>query len=545
MIHEELITQLTERSSRTIDAKWIKGIRKWWKRWVSKNRSYPGRVTKPNGKLPPFPVPIYAEDWSIEGGTDWTKQPRIEMWEKHIKPGGEAALRYLDEGIANVESLRRDLLLNKGLFTLSQSGGVSQFSKKELEADPQLKGAAERLDLKVRVAKLLDEATRILKDGRNRVESYVKWTNPSASANFRMYPEIWNSESSFKGLVQSSSSVVLEVTIGANAVISRKLLAALTRYLGKRNATSVTMGGVTTPDQLMVGNARVVFHDLPAGPISRFSRESELVRDPRDRETTIKKIIGAKSALKAKGLGRVFKGAKFHIYAKGSAPENQYGAHLGVAANYSRKLDLVSVFSNRVSSNLVIHELGHRYWYKFMRKTDRAHFDKWFGKVAATSSYGAINTKTSRQVFASVEDFAEVFADYVMGTNKDLSRDQVGRLKSVLHRKKRQESLDDEVDSLVEMSARQVMKKLRKAGCVELRQKGSHVQVKCGTRQSTVPSHGSKDIKKGTLKSIEKSLNIDLDGDGKPSGTGDPKPQSRRRREGLDQEVAQLISGEK
>lgn len=72
-----------------------------------------------------------------------------------------------------------------------------------------------------------------------------------------------------------------------------------------------------------------------------------------------------------------------------------------------------------------------------------------------------------------------------------------------------------------EMSARDVRKKLRQAGCREVRQKGSHVQVVCPpNRQSTVPVHGKKDIKKGTLRGIEKSLQIDLDGDGKPRGGG-------------------------
>jgi predicted RNA binding protein YcfA (HicA-like mRNA interferase family) len=72
-----------------------------------------------------------------------------------------------------------------------------------------------------------------------------------------------------------------------------------------------------------------------------------------------------------------------------------------------------------------------------------------------------------------------------------------------------------------EMSARQVRKVLRKAGCSELRQKGSHVQVTCPPNlKSTVPDHGSKDIKKGTLKAIEKSLQVDIDGDGKPRPKG-------------------------
>ena len=71
--------------------------------------------------------------------------------------------------------------------------------------------------------------------------------------------------------------------------------------------------------------------------------------------------------------------------------------------------------------------------------------------------------------------------------------------------------------AVYEMSAREVRKKLRKAGCKEIRQKGSHVQVVCPVnRQSTVPVHGKKDIKKGTLKSIERSTQVDLDGDGRP-----------------------------
>lgn len=73
------------------------------------------------------------------------------------------------------------------------------------------------------------------------------------------------------------------------------------------------------------------------------------------------------------------------------------------------------------------------------------------------------------------------------------------------------------MQAIYEMSAREVRKKLRKAGCKELRQTGSHVQVKCPPNyQSTVPAHGKKDIKKGTLKSIERSLQLDLDGDGRP-----------------------------
>lgn len=73
---------------------------------------------------------------------------------------------------------------------------------------------------------------------------------------------------------------------------------------------------------------------------------------------------------------------------------------------------------------------------------------------------------------------------------------------------------------LDEISSRQVRKNLRKAGCEEIRQTGSHVQVKCPSgKQTTVPAHSGKDIKKGTLHAIEKSLGLDVDGDGRPDST--------------------------
>ena len=82
------------------------------------------------------------------------------------------------------------------------------------------------------------------------------------------------------------------------------------------------------------------------------------------------------------------------------------------------------------------------------------------------------------------------------------------------------QSLIEDLEALIEVTSRQVLKKLNKAGCKVVRQKGSHIQVKCPPNlQSTVPDHGSKDIKRGTLKSIEKSLDIDLDGDGRPKPT--------------------------
>jgi len=46
---------------------------------------------------------------------------------------------------------------------------------------------------------------------------------------------------------------------------------------------------------------------------------------------------------------------------------------------------------------------------------------------------------------------------------------------------------------------------LRRSGCLEVRQSGSHLIVRCGTCQTVVPIH-SGDIPVGTLKSIVRDL---------------------------------------
>ncbi len=55
------------------------------------------------------------------------------------------------------------------------------------------------------------------------------------------------------------------------------------------------------------------------------------------------------------------------------------------------------------------------------------------------------------------------------------------------------------------VNTRDLRRRLRKAGCDEVRQTGSHLLVCCGTCQTVVPIHGG-DVPTGTLRSIERDL---------------------------------------
>ncbi|TMK78515.1 MAG: addiction module toxin, HicA family [Actinobacteria bacterium] len=56
------------------------------------------------------------------------------------------------------------------------------------------------------------------------------------------------------------------------------------------------------------------------------------------------------------------------------------------------------------------------------------------------------------------------------------------------------------------MTGRQLLRRLRKLGCEEVRQRGSHVRVRCGRCETTVPVHAGEDLPPGTLRAIERDL---------------------------------------
>ena len=56
------------------------------------------------------------------------------------------------------------------------------------------------------------------------------------------------------------------------------------------------------------------------------------------------------------------------------------------------------------------------------------------------------------------------------------------------------------------VTAKELRRLLRSLGCVELRQKGSHLRVQCGRCHTTVPVHPGEDIGPGLLRKIERDL---------------------------------------
>ena len=56
------------------------------------------------------------------------------------------------------------------------------------------------------------------------------------------------------------------------------------------------------------------------------------------------------------------------------------------------------------------------------------------------------------------------------------------------------------------MTGRRLLKQLKKLECEVVRQRGSHVRIRCGRCQTTVPVHAGEDLPPGTLRAIEQAL---------------------------------------
>jgi hypothetical protein len=130
----------------------------------------------------------------------------------------------------------------------------------------------------------------------------------------------------------------------------------------------------------------------------------------------------ARQRLKKKGFGKVWQGTIF-VQCEECGGENQYGAELGVGGHYRIGPNTIHIFSrpSRGVVALVIHELGHRWWYKHMSRANRLRFEEWIESgLVPVSVYGG---KHSR------EAFAEAFEWYVL--DKSLTSQQLETFKMV------------------------------------------------------------------------------------------------------------------
>lgn len=410
-LEEELVSRLMEMGPLEEDVRskmskqWLAGIKKGWKAQLKTMQGKKG------------PMDASEIDFAL------------------IHKASDKVLPALRETLSWIRAFRADLNINKGFW-----GGSSQ----------QKKGAGNYShNVKAKIQELLDAAEEVIKRKMSGVTNIAKLMDTTSreyefdGGSMRNYAG--QSLKDFNFHLNAISLALDEAAKEADAIVSRKLFRHLNTYLG--NHDSVDFGGYE-PQVVKLGKVTVVFEDGPADVDSPASKRARLrkgidgfsrqtgPRHPGYREKYIKALLKTQALLKRRGLEHLWYG-RVVIMCKECGGKSQHGDKYGsVGAHYHRKGDWVSVYSNPDNTwipYLMAHELGHRHYFKFMSARDRGQFDQWFKKVKPVSDYGGT---------VSEEDFAEVFAHYVDG--KNLTGDQMGRLRAFLGRGKKLESVGEE-----------------------------------------------------------------------------------------------------
>ena len=397
----------------------------------------------------------------------WLKvaQPKAlyDIWE---------ASEQLQDISAWIDTLAEDLLFNKGFFHLP-------LSEEHPSNLPQ--------DLKVKVVGELKTVQKILKEALYEFKSKWEYMVPDSYAYKMNDGAVYNwyankdPRSPTRAFNKELKVRVEEELDKASKVFTQKFLRALNSAINRYGP--IDFGEKTL--EFSLGKAKIIFQDFRStmsGPLGTIPEQFDATaRMPRP-EAYVRYFTNAQARLERHGLGFLWYGL-IYIQCKKCGGSNPYGAELGVAAHYVAQKDEIVVFSDPTTfiEFLMLHEIGHRYYYRYMNQGDRARFDSyfigltqdkaveilrayrdamvaedndlvmnprlsasllqqlivryfdkltdkdqlelqgWVQGVPATSSYGAK---------ASPEDFAEVFASYLMG--QGLSRSQSERFKVFL-----------------------------------------------------------------------------------------------------------------
>jgi len=287
--------------------------------------------------------------------------------------------------------------------------------------------------LKVKVRDELKAARELLDDDLSKFQHTLDAMTPGTRTydmDARQGPE-WsvlgfyeriNPADPFGAALKGYEDVAKETLAKVEDILSGKLLRAISAFLGKY-ADDQPFEQDEILLEYSIGKVKLVYDGEP----DRHLITRPDPGDPRGLSDYIPYFQKAKALLDQKGFGDLWYGPIF-VGCPKCGGENPLGKHFGVGAHYVIGPDHVVVFllPKPFLVELLIHELGHRYYFKFMDAGDRARFDSFYKEVAAVSEYGGTATE---------EDFAEVFAHFVLG--RDMTRDQIERFKAFLAKKDR------------------------------------------------------------------------------------------------------------
>lgn len=423
------------RRSDEIDQEWIDGIRKGWKQLAAEVKNYEGR--------------------NRDYGAEPTKENVVEAW--------DAAVRALERVRRYVNDLRSTILITKGFW---QSHGITP--EKGTKEPRGAKKKRSRPGIERPYAKTVDEvnaAVDVAEFEVGDIKSKARYFADDSKYGFWEGSYAWNKadEERRKGYLKVMANEppgeVDKVIKKLDGIISGRLLRHLTTLVKSLGWNGKLNTGSHDAPVVHVGKFTIIFGDIPDDPrkvAADVDKPDPLTstdpkvwdkkagfHSPADRERLARALQNTTKMLQRRKLGFVAYGkVKTVIQGLGVVihPDpKKGGAKMQAAATYHRGGDFIQTYMGGKSymSWIFIHELGHRYWYKFLSQGDRQRFKQFFGKTASTSEYGESNP---------AEDFAELFTSYVLypatarGFRK-MTKDQYQRMQAFLGRTRKLEMM--------------------------------------------------------------------------------------------------------
>lgn len=404
---------------RDLTVDWVDGVERWWRAWASEARTVFSRL-------------------------DRQKKPRTDGATPSIVRPDELseAIRAYAQGRNALERLRANLFYVQGLYPVAMTG--RRKADIGAKADPR-QGRKLRITLPrddgagfdryqvpnfpARVAYLIDDVMEILRYG----EKYERWSQDplvdQAVASGRwMEP----ATATLADRIAELRPHLAPAQIGRIGLLDLRRvgekMASLFEYLrgaAKNLAAGVraaTAAGHEQADfrqgipEANLGDVKVVLDTKWISASTAQAMAQQLQRDPREFATYVKIAQQAQRAVQRAGFGFLWYGRVAVI--PESVKQIDPSISQTTVASYARSLrgerDYILVYGrkNVVMIADILHELGHRYWYRFLPRSQREQWASRHGEVP-TTAYGGTNAK---------EEFGEAFAEYVLGRLRGAER---------------------------------------------------------------------------------------------------------------------------
>jgi len=198
---------------------------------------------------------------------------------------------------------------------------------------------------------------------------------------------------------------------------------------------TATVVAAAPPLEYSLGTMKVVADPGVYGSLSDLARSDDIAGAPIGQRIVSQQALqavrvglqDAQRALAKRGMDSVWYGEIF-IRPRAKAltlRKAKSGVNFQVAGHYNTSEEIVlnpeGWWTPEVVTEIAVHELGHRYWYKVMKAGARARFAAWFDprskadQEAGGPQAAYVPAPTAYGAESAVEEFAETFAAYVLG----------------------------------------------------------------------------------------------------------------------------------